>query len=123
MNYFDFLTQVVERGLVASADSYADDRPKREGAAAGFEACRGKNPSELRELLQTALRAREKLVGTADLDLYWWHTCYAAEVEWTCNVVSSALQNMGLPTIVPPTARGYMTASEILGVAQVDALN
>ena len=32
------------------------------------------------------------------------------------NVVSAALQNQGLPTIVVPTARGYLAAAVILGV-------
>lgn len=122
MNYYDFLEEVVRQGIAASADSYADDRPKREGAAAGFEACRRKSPEELRLLLVTALQTRERLVGTDDLDAYWWHTCYAAEVEWTCNVVSAVLANMRLPTIVTPTARGYLAASRIVGVTSLSAI-
>ncbi len=44
---------------------------------------------------------------------------FAMEVAWICHIVSARLSPQGLPTIIPPTARGMITASKILGVKQI----
>lgn len=118
MDYQQFLTRVIDDGIEAAHRDYASDEHKRRGAVEGFEACRGKSPRELGELLATAAsntsRAREDRV-----DDYWRFRCHELEVGWVCNVVSACLHNQGLPTIVTPTARGMMKAAGIAGVAQV----
>ena len=122
--YHAFLNRVIDDGIAAARDSYATDPHKQRGAVEGFEACRGKRPDELAELLTEANRrsnaARELVHNSNEHDVaaqsYWHVRCYAAEVEWVCNVVSCALQNEGRPTIVIPTARAFRKAAEILGV-------
>ena len=123
MNYVNFLNRIIDDGIAAATESYKNSVPKREGAVAGFRACRGKSPTELLMLLREANQRQTILVGTEDMDAYWRARCFQAEVEWTCNVVSAALQNMGESTIVTPTARGYMKAAEILGVGDNLQLN
>ena len=120
MNYESFLTQIVDRGIAAATADYGDEAPnKLKGSIDGFDACRGLSPQQLIELLQKA-RNRANLSMQLDepIDLYWELRCYEMEVEWVCNVVSAALANEGQPPLLGylPTARGMMTAAEILGV-------
>ncbi len=116
MDYMTFLARVVDEGIKAASESYANKPDKLRGAVAGFEACRGKGPSELKALLESA-RAASARAHTSQAENYWETRCFELEIEWTCNVVSSALHNQGQPTIVVPTARGYMKAASILGVS------
>jgi len=135
--YEDLLARVIDDGIVAASRDYARSPSKRRGAVAGFEACRGKSPDQLRQLLHDARLAtrnaterhhplyRKRLDAywetrcyEAEIDAYWETRCYEAEIEWVCNVVSAALANQGLPTIVPPTARGVMAAAVVLGVGE-----
>lgn len=88
---------------------------KLRGSVAGFEACRGQSLDGLRDVLEAAKTATRDAYAR-EADDYWWFRCYQLEVEWVCNVVSCVLMNEGLPTIVHPTARGMMTAAEIVGV-------
>lgn len=124
-SYEDFLNAVIEGGIEGAKRDYAlsSQRPIREGSIAGFEACRGKNPSEIAALLKEAREKAHRALHTAHIlrigeteDRYWWARGFELEVEWVANVVSAALWNAGLPVIVPPTARGVMRAAEILGV-------
>lgn len=115
MNFDAFLTRIIDDGIAACSESYKNDKQKREGAVAGFNACRGRTIFELRQTLFVAQRAADN-ARAVDRDNYWYLRCFHAEVEWVCNVVSSALQNQGEEPIVIPTARGYMKAAEILGV-------
>ena len=116
MTYDALLDRIIADGVAACERDYAADTEKREGAVAGFEVCRGKAPAELARILKNArdrtfaARLSDKRAG------YWRIRCFESEVEWVCNVVSAALQNQGLPTIVVPTARGYSAAAGILGV-------
>lgn len=71
---------------------------------------------ELRQQLDLARKLADAALA-ADRSNYWYYRCFHVEVEWVCNVVSAALQNQREETIVPPTARGYLKASEILGVS------
>ena len=45
---------------------------------------------------------------------YWRVRCREAEIEWVCNVVSAMLVNEKKSPIIPPTARGTITAGKIL---------
>ena len=116
MDYALFLERVVDEGIEAAEESYANDTLKREGAVEGFEACRGLNPEELLELLQDAHKAMTKAYGE-QVDDYWRIHCRDAEIEWVCNVVSAMLVNQKVQPIVPPTARGLMKAASILNAA------
>lgn len=109
------LDRVVDDGIKACSESYKDKPQKRAGAIAGFEACRDKTIFELRQTLDLARKAAD-VARAVDRENYWYLRCFEAEVEWVCNVVSSALHNQGLDTIVTPTMRGYLKAAEILGV-------
>lgn len=115
MTLKDFLDRIIDDGIAASSKSYKNDPQKREGSAAGFNACRGKTVFELRQQLDISRKTAE--IGlVADRKNYWYLRCFHAEVEWVCNVVSAALRNQGEETIVTPTARGFLKAAEILGV-------
>jgi hypothetical protein len=127
MEFDKFLTAIIEKGIKACKRDYkrADQKSILKGSIAGFEACRGKNTIELSQLLDEARRkSQDHFLNTErtkkDVDKHWELRGFALEVEWVCNVASCALYNQGLPTIIPPTVRGMMTASEILGVKGVN---
>jgi hypothetical protein len=126
MEYLVFLDAVIDRGLEAVRVDYVDKPNDLAGATAGFEACRGKTPEELKALFGTARRKTFKAYDKAGdgsaggLEAYWWLVRYESEVEWVCNCVSAMLANSGLPTIITPTARGWMQAANIIGVAAPD---
>lgn len=116
------LERTIDDGIDAARRDYTEprDAERLEGSVAGFEACRGRTPEQLAVLL-TEARRETQAAYRADPDpaatRYWYWRCRELEVEWVCNVVSAVLANEGLPTIVPPTARGVMKAAEIVGVA------
>ncbi len=136
MTYEEFLNRVIDDGIEAAKRDYAvgnygRSRKTRQpdptqkgllnGSVAGFEACRKKTPAELGELLAerhriTAEAMRHHHAGELLIEEYWYARGFELEVEWTCNCVSAVLMNEGLPTIVPPTYRGYMQAAKIVGV-------
>ena len=111
-----FLELVVRDGIEAAERDYVERPDKRKGAVDGFRACLGKSPAELAEILSAARNATQEAF-THKAENYWEIRCFELEVEWTCNVVSSALHNQGQPIIIKPTARGYMKAAQILGVS------
>ncbi len=117
MKFDVFLACIIDDGIKACRESYKDDAQKRDGAFAGFNACRGKTVFELRQQLHLAAN-RADVARAVDRSNYWYHQCRHAEIEWVCNVVSAALQNMQLEPIVTPTARGYLQAAAILGVTK-----
>jgi hypothetical protein len=123
VTYEAFLTRVIDDGIEAARRDYADKPEKLRGAVAGFEACRGKSPVELKVLLDRTHMASHDLSAQAfalgpgrgeALKEFWETRCYEAEVEWVCNCVSAMLMNEGLPVIVQPTARGVLRADEVL---------
>ncbi|MGH2627241.1 MAG: hypothetical protein ACRDHY_11385 [Anaerolineales bacterium] len=124
MDYAAFLERVINDGIEAAKRSYAKprDQARLAGSIAGFEACRGKTPDQLRELLAAALRASQSNFhqrvheGEITEEDYWHGECLALEVGWVCNVVSATLIPCGIPVIVPPTVRGVLKAAEIMGV-------
>lgn len=110
----EFLFFIIEDGIEAARHDYARDVMKRNGAIAGFEACRSLSPAELAALLLKAHdKTREKYLQQAQD--YWFWRCREAEIEWVCNVVSAVFYHQGLPVIVPPTLNAVIKAAEILG--------
>lgn len=116
MDYATFLTAVIDEGIMAARRDYLrpDQEEKLRGSIAGFEACRGLSPLELSDLLDASKTSSED--ARRSRGDFWWYRCYELEVKWVCNVVSAMLHNEGKPMIVNPTARGSMTAANILGV-------
>lgn len=115
VDLISFLTRVVDDGIQAASESYKDDPKKLKGSIAGFEACRWKTPAEIASLLEGARRETQEAYFKQAED-YWEVRCRELEIEWVANVLSAALQNSGLATIVTPTYRGTMKAADILGV-------
>jgi len=114
MEFDAFVNRIIDEGISAARESYRDRPVHLEGAVAGFECCRGRDVPGLRAALQVA--REEKTAARLRTDpKYWMYACFAAEVEWVCNCVSAALLNQGLPTIVTPTARGFMKAAAVAG--------
>lgn len=116
MLYGEFLARVIDQGIESALDNYAEDDMKRDGALAGFEACRDKSTLDLAHLLKEAKKDQEEARHN-DKPHYWYFRCFAAEVEWVCNCVSAILHNEGEQVIIAPTARGYLKAASIIGMA------
>ena len=112
-----FLREVIDRGISAAVDDYCrpEQKQKREGSIAGFQACRDKTPDELRDLLGACKIATRDAIDRGDKATYWWYRCYELEVDWVCNCVSVALMRSGQPVIVQPTCRAVMQAAKIVG--------
>ncbi len=117
MNHQQFLNFVIDDGIEAARGDYSkpSQKQKLEGSIKGFEECRNLSPTELRELLTQAHKDTMTKYREEASD-YWYWRCREAEIGWVCNVVSVVLANNGLPTIVPPTARGVLKAAEIVGI-------
>lgn len=83
--YSDFLSTIIDDGIDAAVQDY-EPGSKRDGAVAGFNACRGKLPDELVRLWSsTNAAAQEKLGSDDELDQYLFLVHYASEVEWVLN--------------------------------------
>lgn len=118
VSFAQLVDRVVDEGIAAATRDYhrPEDKQKLDGSVAGFQRCRGLDPTQLREaLLDARLQATE--AHRSEAGDYWWWRCRELEVEWVCNVVSAALMNVGLPVIVQPTVRGFMLCAEIVGVS------
>jgi hypothetical protein len=115
MEYFDFLNRVIDEGIEAAKADYTkpEQKDRLEGSIEGFESCRGKNTEEILALLKKARADTHRAFREESLD-YWRVRCREGEIEWTCNVMSAAISNVGMKPIVPVTARGMMKAAEIL---------
>jgi hypothetical protein len=119
MTYFEFLDEVINLGIEAAKADYKNDKKDHlDGSVAGFEACRGKEPLELLEVLREANEyAYEAHFDRADN--YWYFRCYALEVEWVINCVSCLLVNNNEPPLLSwmPTCNAMMLVSKIVGVS------
>ncbi len=143
MDYDTFLHVLINVGIQAARDDYGGAPqsaelhgrqvrpPSKEGHRAdklagsidGFEACRGKQPHEIAELMadsrkklqQAFIRVSEKEISDGE---YWRVRCREAEIGWVANCVSVILVNQGLPPIAPPTARAALTVSKIIGIKE-----
>lgn len=113
MNYGEFLSIVIEDGLMAAKDDYSEpkDKMRLDGAVVGFEACRGKSPDELEKVLSDA-RTEVANAFTEDSPAYWFWRSKEGEIEWVCNVVGAALRMQIGGAFV--TSRGVMKAAEVL---------
>jgi hypothetical protein len=131
MDLHSFIMRVVQDGIEgAKNDPGISRHPKRlAGSIAGFEACLGKTPEQLAQLLTEANRnawnvrvdQQDSKGKEYDIEDYWEARYVAIQIEWVCNCVSAALMSQkDVPLIVNPTARGAMNAARILGVQAVD---
>ncbi len=113
----DFVYHVIEDGTSAARLSYAGPRnaSKLAGVLQGFEECRNLDADGIGALLAQASKDARDAMRRRD-PAYWHCRCREAEIGWVANVVSAARLSQGLPTIVPPTARGMLKADEVLGV-------
>jgi hypothetical protein len=125
MDYLTALDAVIARGIEAARRDYKDSAHKRDGAVAGFNACRGKTPVELEKLREEASAAttaarNKQLDDDFKAQDYWKTRCYEAEIEWVCNCVAAILFNQKQPSPFPrhvgPTARAMATMARIIGV-------
>lgn len=120
--YAQLLDRLIADGIAEVRVAYADpeDHHKRDGAIEGFEACRGKAPSELVELWRAAeseahrMRA-ERASAQSDAKNYWRQRYKGLQIEFVLNVISVGLKQPLLAHL--PTARGAMKYAEIVGVS------
>lgn len=119
MDYQSFLNAIIDDGITEIPLAYPrpEQKDKRDGAIAGFNACRGLVYEQIGELLVQARTEREAAAARNETR-YWWHRMYEAQIEWVLNVLSAVALNQGLPTLIPPTYRGIMKAADILGVKE-----
>jgi hypothetical protein len=124
MTYEQLLERLISDGIAEVREAYADpkDHHKRDGAIDGFEACRGKSPSDLVALYQSAERQAHEAYREEVTD-YWRGRYFVLQVEFVLNVVSvGSVQQGGLPLLGwLPTARGAMKYAEIVGVREQGA--
>lgn len=118
MDLITFINKVIDQGIEAAKADYVkpDQKKNLEGSIKGFEDCRGKSPTELKELLHVASKTANDIIFTDDVTEYWYYRCRALEIEWVCNCVSAILVNEGQAPLSSflPTSRGVMKANEIL---------
>lgn len=125
--YNDLINRLIEEGIEGARKDYAGegkcDAEKLAGSIDGFEACRGLQPEQMKDLLEDAhnkmqqafFRVSEKEISDGE---YWRVRCRQAEIEWMANCVSAVMMNEGLEPIIPPTARAVLAVAKILGVKQ-----
>ena len=123
MTYFEILNRIIDEGIAGARQDYnkPDQSSKLQGSIEGFDACRGRKVSELTMLLLSSEENSRRayfanLKEISSIDEYWRLQCFAAEIEWVCNVMSAVLETNGYPTIINPTVRGVMQATRIIGV-------
>jgi hypothetical protein len=117
MTYEQLLDRIISDGIAAANVDYANEPDKLRGAIDGFEACRGKLPTDLVALWKSAeKRAHERLI--ADAGDYWQWRCFMLEVEFVINVVSVGIVQQGGQPLLGwlPTANGTLKYAEIVGV-------
>jgi hypothetical protein len=115
----DALNFVIDDGIEAARHDYAKPRDtlKREGAIAGFEECRNREPAQIAALLVAANERANQAIREDD-PRYWFWRCRALEIGWVANVLSNILVANGTLPIATMTARARLKAAEILGVAE-----
>lgn len=125
MTYAEVLTRLIEQGIEGARGDYKrlDQAHKLEGSIQGFEACRGKEPDEIRTLLREAgqkTRAARVRVqeGESNPNDYWRARCRELEIEWIANCVSVMLVRQGIEPIVPPTVRAALAVGRVVGVKE-----
>lgn len=121
VTYQQLLDRVISDGLTEVRVVYADpaDHHKRDGAIAGFEACREKLPDQILALWREV--AHEDAQHD-DVTAYWRRRYKALQIEWVLNVLSVGLQALGKPALLAhlPTARAVMKYVEVVGLRDED---
>lgn len=118
MNYLEFLTRIVDDGLVAARADYGNSPSQSQeltGSLAGFEQCRDLMPNDLTLLLVEA-REETRTAFLAQADNYRYLRCREIEIEWVCNCVSAMLVNQGQPPICDVTVSGLLKAASVVGL-------
>lgn len=125
MTYAQLLDRVISDGIAEVSETYADPKEhhKRDGAIAGFEACRGKPPEELVALWSAAEDQARQIMraehaDSSSSDDYWKQRYAVLQIEFVLNVISAGLEKPLLAHL--PTARGAMRYAEIVGVSGVE---
>ena len=123
MTYYQLVDKIIADGIAEVREAYADpkDHHKRDGAIEGFEACRGKSPTEIVALWSEAERRCFQVRTESDLDVqtYWKARYKALQLEWVLNVLSVGLDRPLLPHL--PTTRAAMKYAAIAGIQQQEA--
>ena len=126
--YAQLLDRVISDGIAEVVEAYSDDKDpdgsryhaaKREGAIAGFEACRARSPEGLVQLYAIAVRDSHSAASVAahreeNLRSHSRQRYYELQIEWVLNVLSVGLSRPLLAHL--PTYRGAMKYAEIVGV-------
>jgi hypothetical protein len=83
---------IIDDGIEAARMDYIQpgDTLKREGAIAGFDECRNKEPAEIAVLLVEANERANQAIREDD-PRYWYWRCRALEIGWVANVLSNIL--------------------------------
>ena len=117
MTYAQLLERIITDGIAEVRKAYAnpEEHHKRDGAIEGFEACRGKTPSELVDLWREAERDAYQAMDR-DIKDYWKQRYKALQVEFVLNVISVGLKQPLLAHL--PTARGAIKYAAIVGVRE-----
>lgn len=130
MTYEELLARIIADGIAEVQAAYAapEDHHKRDGAIEGFEACRGKSPTDLVTLWTEAERSAEQVMrdrqaSGGDARDYWRQRYKALQIEFVLNVVSVGLVDLGHPPLLAhlPTARGALRYAAIVGVRGEEA--
>ena len=107
-----FLDRIVDDGIRAARREYAARPDELRGAVGGFAACRRSTPAEIAELLASARRIAREASAQGQVASFWEARFRA--IFWVADCLSAAIEGAPAPPIVPPTARGYVKAAEVL---------
>lgn len=114
MRLSEFTSRAIDDAIISAHDMYKHDEPKRVGAIAGLEACRGLEPHQLATLLiaaNTAAVNAKRMNNQRMMEAIAFRT----EIVWICEVVSVVLENQNLAPLVQYTPQAYHKAAEIIG--------
>jgi hypothetical protein len=118
LTYYQLIDRIITDGIAEVREAYADpaEHHKRDGAIEGFEACRGKAPSEIVALWRAAEDQAHQIMRSDPRDTkdYWRQRYKVLQLEWVLNVISVALGRSLLSHL--PTARGALKYAAIVGV-------
>lgn len=123
MDYDDFLATVLgeERELLEVRTRRASPPLSIayvQGTKAGLDACAGKGPKGLDELMKAVERTLDVCDARRDPELPFWRAKFVA-VETVCNCVSAYLSMVKQPVIFQPTPVAVAIAERIaLGVGK-----
>jgi len=122
MSRNELLNATIDDGIYEITTIYTrpNQKIKREGGIAGFEACRGKSDEELLALLRQAKLNTRRVKDEEGVEQYWGAVMYERQIEWTLNVLSAAMHAHNMPPLIPPTALGLRKAIDVLGIQSLE---